>query len=76
MELALAFYPSLALGASILLLTATIGNARDGLKHGERMYEMGKRHGREEAALEVYELSLRMQGLLEDNDLGETNERY
>ncbi len=66
MELALVFYPSLAIGICLFLLKETRAVSMDGLKHGDRMYELGKRHGREEAAFDIYRLSLILNG-----DLGE-----
>ena len=62
MELMLAFYPSLAL----LVCLVTYRSRLDWIEYGDRMYALGKRHGREESAMEVYELSWKLQGVLDD----------
>lgn len=54
MELLLAFYPSLAIAVCIATLIHCRGRFFDGIEHGERMYELGKRHGREDLVLEIY----------------------
>ena len=68
MELLLAFYPSLAIAACIVTYRECRRTFIDGCAHGERMYALGKRHGREEASLDAYRLSLRLSGRLVDDD--------
>lgn len=58
MELLLVFYPSLALGACAIMLIGIKAGILNYSAHGEEMYELGKRHGREEAAQRVYRLLL------------------
>jgi hypothetical protein len=68
MELMLAFYPSLAIAICIATYSSCRWTFIDGCAHGERMYALGKRHGREEASLEAYRLSLRLRGISIDDD--------
>lgn len=69
MELMLAFYPSLAIAICVATYLSCRRTFLDGCAHGERMYALGKRHGREDASLLAYRLSLRLRGIhVEDED--------
>lgn len=68
MELLLAFYPSLAIAICTVTYLSCRRTFIDGCAHGERMYALGKRHGREEASLDVYRISLRLHDVSVDGE--------
>lgn len=63
MEIALAFWPSLAIGFCLLILFQVKRAAFD---YPEQMYQLGVKHGRQEIWIEIYEQSL--EGLGRDFD--------
>lgn len=68
MELMLAFYPSLVLGVCCYTLAELKKFWHHDILHSAQMYKLGKQHGREEAALEVYKIFLHIKDCPEDKE--------